>query len=173
MFLYMQVTNKAVAVGFGISTPDHIRQVKDVFPIYKDSFVLLFSSKFYSFLTMLLLLLPNGCNWMYTGCTMGCRWSDNRQRDGKAFGWSWFSKRRFKEVGSIRQEPEGCTQWRVHHWGELGRLPRFSNVMAGYIPCLVTSDAVQSSSVVIRCPGKPQYLWVHHWMHFSGLCNMY
>lgn len=50
MFLYMQVTNKAVAVGFGISTPDHIRQVKDVFPIYKDSFVLLFSSKFYSYL---------------------------------------------------------------------------------------------------------------------------
>jgi len=77
-YFSLQVTDKPVAVGFGISKPEHVKQVREV--------TITSSALLIKEWLILWLSLTRPFRFRWTDCGVGCRWGDNWQCNGETVG---------------------------------------------------------------------------------------
>ena len=94
----LQVTDKPVAVGFGISKPEHVKQVREV--------TITSSALLIKEWLILWISLTRPFRFRWTDCGVGCRWGDNWQCNGETVGWGNISPRRAETARGLREEHE-------------------------------------------------------------------
>ena len=101
LFCSLQVTDKPVAVGFGISRPEHVKQVRERSYNHISADLLIKQWLISSWPNLLTFFRS-------TDCGVGSRWSYHRQCNGETVRRSSISQRRSKTARGLHQEHEEC-----------------------------------------------------------------
>lgn len=120
----MQATDKPVAVGFGISRPEHVKQVLNLTQSFPKA----------SYVVFIIASRMTG-SVVWTDSWMGSWWSDRRQCDGEAIGGSKVANGRAQGAWESHQVSQICSSLNTQKTFE-DNIVRLCFVSASYNQCV-------------------------------------